>query len=266
MNTLNNQVAIVTGAGHPKGIGYAIATKLAEQGAHVVLTDLENTKTDLEAGAAEIAKTGVETLALCVDICDRSQIEKALEQIQARFGRIDILVNNAGVALGSAEFTELTDKDWDLSYQVNLKGTANFCQAIIPALKTQGGGSIINVASLAGLGAIASIPANYTATKFAVVGLTKQLSINYAADNIRVNAVCPGSIVTQMHQTALELIASEQGISLDAAQRLEDAHIPLGYSAQPSAIGDTVAYLAGPQASYLTGVALPIAGGMAPGL
>jgi 3-oxoacyl-[acyl-carrier protein] reductase len=160
---------------------------------------------------------------------------------------------------------EVSDRDWDLSLTVNLRGVANVCRAVIPHM-LESGGSIINVASLAGTGAMDSIPACYTASKFAAVGLTKQLAAQYARNGIRVNALCPGSVVTQMHQQSMALLAETHGISLDEAQAMEDANIPLGRSAQPEEIGRAAVFLASDLASYVTGVALPVAGGMAPGL
>ena len=130
----------------------------------------------------------------------------------------------------------------------------------------ESGGSIINVASLAGTGALGAIPACYTASKFAAVGLTKQLATQYAANNIRVNALCPGSVITQMHQGSMALLAEANGITPEEAQELENANIALGRSAQPEEVGNSAVYLASDLSSYVTGVALPIAGGMAPGL
>ena len=266
MKTLSNKVAVVTGAGHPKGIGRAIALKLAQQGASVVVTDLASAKDDLAAAVEQLKEAGVDALAVVVDITNKEDIHGGVKQVLERFGQLDILVNNAGVGLGSSDFLELSDQDWNLSFQVNVKGMADFCQAVIPVMEKQKGGSIINIASLAGLGAIESIPACYTATKFAAIGLTKQLAMNYAKKNIRCNAVCPGSVVTQMHKATLDFIAQQHGISIEEAQALEDANIPLGYSAQPGVVGDTVAFLASPDANYMTGVALPVAGGMSPGI
>ena len=111
-----------------------------------------------------------------------------------------------------------------------------------------------------------SIPACYTASKFAAVGLTKQLAAQYAPHSIRVNALCPGSVVTQMHQQSLALLAEAHGISIEEAQDLEESHIPLGRSAQPREVGQAAVFLASDMGSYVTGVALPVAGGMAPGL
>ncbi|WP_372831685.1 SDR family NAD(P)-dependent oxidoreductase [Pontibacterium sp.] len=266
MKPLLQKVALVTGAGHPKGIGRAIALKLAEQGATVVVTDLAQASEDMSGAVSQLKGQGVEAMAVAVDVTQKTQIESCVQQVLNRFGQIDILVNNAGVGVGSSDFTELSDQDWELSFKVNVKGVADFSQAVIPVMQAQGGGSIINISSLLGLGAVEAIPACYTATKFAVIGLTKQLAVNYAKQNIRCNAVCPGSIVTQMHSTTLELIAEEHGISLEEAQALEDANIPMGYSAEPSVIGDAVAYLASPAARYMTGVSLPVAGGMSPGI
>lgn len=250
---LAKKIAVVTGAAHPRGIGRAIVNALAANGATVIGTDL--------AGA-----TGLDNIeGLACDVTDASQCEAVLDDVIQRHGRIDILVNNAGVGAGSADFMELTDQDWELSLSVNLLGLVNFCRAAIPRMADEGG-SIINIASLAGIGAMDSIPACYTASKFAAVGLTKQLAAQYSASGIRVNALCPGSVVTQMHQQSMALLAETHGISLEEAQALEDANIPLGRSAQPEEIGKTAVFLASDLSSYVTGVALPVAGGMAPGL
>lgn len=265
MKTLEGQVAIVTGAAHPQGIGRAIAQKLAQQGAQIVVVDLASAE-GFDTAAAELRDYGIKAVTFACDVSRRQEVRACIDHVKETFGRIDLLVNNAGVGRGAADFLELSDSDWDISYQVNLKGVANFCQAVLPQMLEQGQGNIINVASLAGLGAIEAIPACYTATKFAVVGLTKQLAVNYARHNIRCNAVCPGSVVTQMHAQTLQLIADENQISIEEAQQLEDASIPMGYSAQPGQIGDAVVYLASPAASYITGVSLPVAGGMMPGL
>lgn len=250
---LTGRVAIVSGAAHPRGIGRAIFDALVENGATVVGTDLD--------GAA-----GLEDIqGQSCDVTNTMQIEALVTGVVAEHGRVDILVNNAGVGAGSADFMELTERDWDLCLAVNLRGVANFCRAVIPHM-LEGGGSIINVASLAGTGAMHAIPASYTASKFAAVGLTKQLAAQYAGNGIRVNALCPGSVITQMHENTMALLAESHGITPEQAQELEDANIPLGRSAQPEEIGSSAVYLASDLASYVTGVALPVAGGMSPGL
>lgn len=261
-----NRTAIVTGASHPKGIGRAIAVSLAKSGVNVVVVDLKGAA-GLNTVIDELTSYGVRAHTVVCDVTDKKGIEKVISETKGFFGSIDILVNNAGVGLGSANFLELNDNDWNLSLAVNLKGVADFCQAAIPQMLEQNtGGCIVNIASLAGLGAIGDIPACYTASKFAVVGLTKQLAVQYAKDGIRVNAICPGSIHTQMHEITLDMIAEEHNISIEDAQKLEDSNIPLGYTGKPSVIGDAVVYLSSEASRYITGVAMPVAGGMSPGL
>jgi 3-oxoacyl-[acyl-carrier protein] reductase len=263
---MTNRTAIVTGASHPKGIGRAIAVALAKSGVNVVVVDLKGAA-GLNTVVDELTSYGVRAHTVVCDVTDKKGIEKVISETKEFFGSIDILVNNAGVGLGSANFLELTDNDWNLSLAINLKGTADFCQAVIPEmLKQDSSGCIINIASMAGLGGVEGMPACYTASKFAVVGLTKQLAAQYAKDGIRVNAVCPGSIHTQMHDTVLEMIAEENGISKDEAQKLEDSNIPLGYTGQPSVVGDAVVYLSSEASRYITGITMPVAGGMSPGL
>ena len=261
---LTGKVAIVTGAAHPMGIGRAIAKAFVEQGAKVVVADLAGSE-GMSSAAEELSKEG-DALTVACDITDRKAVEQCLATTVEHFGQLDILVNNAGVGVGSDDFLELTEKDWDLSLNINVKGMAIFCQAAIPYLKKQNGGVIINNASLGGTGAITGLPACYTASKFAAVGLTKQIAVQFAPDNIRCNAICPGSVVTQMHARSLELMASEYNITLEEAEEMENSQIPMGYSAQPSEIGKSAVYLASDLGSYVTGVALPVAGGMSPGL
>ena len=247
---LAGTVALVTGGAHPKGIGFAITRALEAAGAAVFVCDL--------------APEPVDSCFSC-DVTKPDDVSSAVDRCLEMYGSIDILVNNAGVGLGDPDFLKLSQQDWELSLNVNLLGIANMCQVVIPHMKSSGG-SIINIASLAGLGAIADIPACYTASKFAAVGLTKALSLQFAEYNIRVNAICPGSVVTQMHEVTLQNLADEHGISLEEAQAMEDSNIPLGRSASPEEIATSAVFLASDQSKYLTGVALPVAGGMMPGL
>ena len=249
----DKKVAVVTGAGHPQGIGYATAQRLAGEGMRVWALDTQ---------FAEVDNSQVRS---CVcDVTDSKAVGEVVDEIAQNSGGIQVLVNNAGVARGGNSFTQLTAEDWQASIDVNLMGVVNVCGAAVPHMDR--GGRIVNVASLAGLGAQSGIPACYTATKFAVVGLTKQLALELAPQGIHCNAVCPGSIKTQMHSKAMQLLAEAHNVDLAAAQALENAAIPAGFSAEPAAVADVIAYLISPAADYLTGVALPVAGGMAPGI
>jgi len=158
----------------------------------------------------------------------------------------------------------MTDRQWDVSYQVNLKGLVDFCQGVIPLMVEQGGGAIINNASLAGLGVVAGMAA-YNATKFAVVGTTKTLAAEFGRQGVRVNALCPGMIWTQMSETEVDHFIAP-GESRDDAKRRLVADVPLGRWGQADEVANAVVFLAGDRASYISGVALPIAGGLAPGL
>ena len=251
---LTGKVAIVSGAAHPKGIGRAIADAFTANGATVIITDLEGSEGLVECGG------------IACDVTNPDQVEEVIAGVLAIHSQINILVNNAGVGRGSADFMELTDRDWDMSLAVNLRGIVNLCRAVIPHMSERGGGSIINTASLAGLGAMDAIPACYTASKFAAIGLTKQLANQYAGVGIRCNALCPGSVITQMHEQSMTLLAEEHGVTPAEAQAIEESGIPLGRSAKPEEIANAAVYLASDLASYVTGVALPVAGGMAPGL
>ena len=243
---MTKKVAIVTGAAHPRGIGAAIVNQLREQGVTVVSTDLSGADMD-------------------VDVTAGNQIDDCVEKVIGQHGRIDILVNNAGVGIGSAAFLEQKAEYLDLTFAVNVKGMIRFSQSAIPHMKNAGGGVIVNVASLCGLRALPAIPPSYTASKFAVVGLTKAMALEFGSDNIRVNAVCPGSVDTQMRANAMELLAKEEGISPAEAEAAENAMISLGRQSSPSEVAAVVAFLCSDESKYLTGAAIPVDGGMTGG-
>ncbi len=280
MKLLEGKVAIVTGAGRPKGMGRATALKLAEQGASVVVTDLARKRKDLtiegllgigdelaalEKVVSEIEALGSKGMAMAVDVTDIDQIRACVDKTCKAFGGVDILFNNAGTAIGVGSFLDILSQNWDLSWQVNVKGMVEFCRAVIPKMIERGGGSIINNASMAGLGGESGYGA-YVVTKFGVVGLTKLVAAEFGPQNIRCNATCPGAILTDMGEEEITFIAMEKGIGQEEAKKVFDEMAALGRAAQPEEVADVVAYLAGPRSAYLTGVALPVAGGMRPGL
>jgi NAD(P)-dependent dehydrogenase (short-subunit alcohol dehydrogenase family) len=280
MKLLEGKVAIVTGAGRPKGMGRASALKLAEQGAIVVVTDVARERKDLmiegllgigddlaalENLVSEIEALGSKGLAMAVDVTSTAQILACVDKTCEAFGGVDILFNNAGTAIGVGSFLDVLSDNWDLSWRVNVKGMIEFCRAVIPKMIERGGGSIINNASMAGLGAEPGYGA-YVVTKFAVVGLTKLLAAEFGRQNIRCNATCPGVIRTDMGEEEITFTALKQGVGEEEASRLLDERSALGRSAQPEEVADVVAFLAGPRSAFLTGVALPVAGGMPAGL
>ena len=264
--TLDGKVAIVTGVTKPKGAGKAIAQQLAEQGASVAITGRQKSLPGAEAIAADFRSAGYKAIAVVADSTDTEQIGAAVDTVVAEFGGLDILVNNAGIGFGSPVLADNEDKHWDANWSVNVKGAVAFVLAVWPHMVERGGGSIVNIASLAGLGANSGMPYPYTASKFALVGVTKQMALEGGGSGIRANVVCPGAINTDMLQQAYAAIAEAEGVSLTEAAALENASIPLGRPSEPSEIADAVAWLAGPHSSYVTGVALPVAGGMSPGI
>jgi 3-oxoacyl-[acyl-carrier protein] reductase len=280
MKLLEGKVAIVTGAGRPKGMGRASALKFAEQGARVVVTDIARERKDLEVEGllgigddfsalerllAEIEALGSKGLAVAVDVTDTAEILACVEKTCETFGGVDILFNNAGTAIGVGPFMDIPSENWDLSWQVNVKGMMEFCRAVIPKMIDRGGGSIINNASMAGLGAAPAFGA-YTVTKFGSVGLTKLIAAEFGRQNIRCNAVCPGMILTEMGEAEIKFIAMEREISEEEARQFFGEVAALGRAGQPEEVADVVAYLAGPRSGFLTGVTIPVAGGMALGV
>ncbi|MGD0949469.1 MAG: SDR family NAD(P)-dependent oxidoreductase [Candidatus Binatia bacterium] len=278
MKPLERKTAIITGAGRPHGIGRSTALRLAEEGANVVVTDLcrkyegdlafygvGDDWEQLQRVVGEIEARGAHGLACKVDVTQRSEIEACVDATAARFGGIDILFNNAGTAVGVGPFLAMTQQQWDLSLTVNITGMFHFCQLVIPKMIERGGGVIVNMSSIAGLGA-GEMMCGYHASKFAVVGFTKAIAAEFGQFGIRCNAVCPGMVDTDLGATEYEFISGMEGITIEAARQRAAEKIALRRQCSPDEVADVVAYLCGPAAGYLTGVALPIAGGMAPGL
>jgi 3-oxoacyl-[acyl-carrier protein] reductase len=278
MKPLAGKVAVVTGAGRPHGIGRSTALRLAEHGAQVVVTDLcrkyegdlafygvGDDWNQLQETVREIEARGVRGLAYQVDVTRRDEIAACIADVVASLGGIDILFNNAGTAVGVGPFLAMTQQQWELSLSVNVSGMFHCCQLVLPRMIERGGGVIVNNASTAGLGAGESM-CGYHASKFAVVGFTKAIAAEFGQCGIRCNAICPGYVDTDLGEMEHEFVALTEGITADQARQRATRQIALRRTCSPDEVADVVAYLCGPGAGYITGVALPIAGGMSVGL
>ncbi|MEX0284845.1 MAG: SDR family NAD(P)-dependent oxidoreductase [Paracoccaceae bacterium] len=275
MGLLSGQVALVTGASTPQGIGRAIALRLARDGAHVVVGDLEGDvdvngvlryRLDLLAElVGQIEDAGGQASAVRLDVTSQDDIEACISKTLDCFGRIDILVNNAGSLAGSNNFLSTTPEQWTTSFAVNLLGPMRLCQAVIPQMKKQQAGRIINIGSTGSLGAEAGFGA-YTAMKHGLVGLTKTLAAEFGSDGIRCNTVCPGFIATDMHMAANTRLAAETDMTIDEIKAHRYAPVALRDAGLPADVAEAVAYLAGPGGNYVTGINLPVAGGVSPGI
>ena len=240
------------------------ALKLASLGADLVLADL-SLADGLQALADELVAAGGRSLAVAVDVRVVAQVQACVGAACERFGGIDILVNNAGTTAGAKPFLEISDADWDQSYAVNLRGPAQLSRAVIPVMIQRGGGVIVNNASLAGLGAEAEFGA-YSATKHGLVALTKTIAAEFGHQGIRCNVVCPGFVNTDMHRGVNERLAREAGIDVEEIARQRYLGVAMGRAGDPAEIAEAIAFLASPASSYITGVALPVAGGTSAGL
>jgi len=192
MESLTGKIALVTGAG--KGIGRAVALALAHEGVHVGL--LARTASDLQELAAEIAKLGVKTSSVVADVADRAAVEAAVAQVQQELGPIDILLNNAGIGT-FGKFLEMEPAQWEHIIQVNLMGTYYVTRAVLPGMIERQAGDIINISSTAGQRG-AAVTSAYSASKFAVLGLTESLMQEVRKHNIRVSALTPSTVATPL--------------------------------------------------------------------
>ena len=248
--SLEKKVALVTGAA--SGIGLATARAYAAAGASVVLADL-NTDA-VQAAAAELAAEGYNVKAITCNAANLDDVEAMIQQTVTTFGRLDIAFNNAGIQNVLAEIADATAEDFDRVNGVNLRGVWGCLKYELQQMRKQGSGVIINCSSVGGIVGGAE-RASYHAAKHGVLGLTKSAALEYAARNIRVNAVCPGLIWTPM---AEQMAASGQKDALDAMVK----SVPMQRHGRAEEIADVVLWLSSDASSFVTGQSISVDGGL----
>lgn len=252
MKRLEGKVCIVTGAAH--GIGKATCQRLADEGAHVAVTDLEE-----DAGKAvrdSITVAGGSAEFWQMDVTDEGEVLRIFDEVVKKFGQIDVVVNNAGISGADKPTHEVTAEEWRKVMAVNVEGVFYCTKAAIPHLRKAGGGSIVNLSSIYGIIGAPDIPP-YHASKGAVREMSKTDAMFYAKDGIRVNSVHPGFIWTPLVKEMGE--ASEGGV--EAFRRSLDELHPIGHVGEPADIAAGIAYLASDDAKFVTGSELVIDGG-----
>jgi NAD(P)-dependent dehydrogenase (short-subunit alcohol dehydrogenase family) len=274
MYDLKGKIALVTGAGGERGIGRAIAVRLAREGADVVVNDVAARPYGgdaagwggLPAVVGEIEALGRRALGIVADVADAEQVEAMVRQALERFGQIDILVNNAGSRPGRdrVPVVELEEAAWDEVQRVNVKGTFLCCRAVAREMIRRGqGGRIINLSSTSGKRGVARFAA-YCASKFAVIGFTQALALELAPHGIHVHALCPGIVETERYDHIAAALAPDGVSAADFREQIlqQGAQaIPLGRVARAEDVARVAAFLASTEAEYLTGLAIPVAGG-----
>jgi acetoin reductase-like protein len=250
-----DKIAIITGAG--RGIGRAIAMRLAGEGANIAVCDID-ADTAAET-VAQIKERGVEAIGLQLDVRDRKGIAEMVQTVVDAWGRIDILVNNAGITI-SKPVTEFDEEEWDRTLDINLKGVFNCSQLVLRKMVEQGSGKIVNIASESGKTARPDFSV-YAASKFGVVGFTQGLAQEVARFGINVNAVCPGIVHTAMWEELDRVLAKRKGMKEGEVLASRKALIPIGRLETPEDVAGVVAFLVSDDASYMTGQAVNVTGG-----
>lgn len=246
---LDEQVAVVTGAAG--GIGAAIATRLASEGAHVIVADVD--AGGAESVSARIRDAGGRAEALTFDLTSSHACRDAVEQVIREAGRLDVLVNNAGINR-RGDILALDEADWDVTFAVNVHALFHLCRAAVPHMRAAGGGAIVNTASQWGLHPVPGHLA-YNVSKAAVVSFTKNLARDAAPWGIRVNAVAPGEILTPMVEAKLAATGRTRA-DLDAL-------VPFGRVGEPAEVAAVVAFLASEEAPYMCGSVIELTGAQA---
>lgn len=246
MRLLEGKVAVVTGAA--RGIGKAIALKFAQEGADIAFTDL-NIDENALATQKEIEALGVKAKGFASNAANFEDTANVVAEIQKEFGRIDILVNNAGITRDGL-MMRMTEQQWDMVINVNLKSAFNFIHAVTPIMMKQKGGSIINMASVVGVSGNAG-QSNYSASKAGMIGLAKSIAKELGSRGVRANAIAPGFIITDMTAALSDEVRAEWA-----------KQIPLRRGGTPEDVANVATFLASDLSSYVTGQVIPCCGGM----
>lgn len=256
---LQGRVALVTGSA--RGIGKATAKVLLQEGCSVVICDLDKEK--LAETESELSNYG-NVLAVPTDVTDMGDVKRLVNTAVEKFGTIDILINNAGILGGEKPFHELSLDDWEAVYDVNIKGTVRVTKEVLPYMRKQGWGRIINIASEAGSQPDDFKP-HYDSSKAAIINLTKNLSKTYGKEGILVNAVSPATTWTPLTKEIFERRAEKEGRSVEEIReefvRKERPNVVLNRLAEPEEIANVVVFLASEKASYVTGANYRVDGG-----
>ena len=272
LQPMSGSVAVVTGAARARGIGRAVALRLAEMGANIVVVgrpgatvhahEREAGWTGLESLVDEIGTRGADAIAVTADVTRAGDAEAIVVTALDRFGRVDVLVNNAGAGRFGSLLVDLPLDEWRRVIDANLTGTFLVSQAAARVMIAGGrGGSIVNVTSVAGRAGAAHMGA-YSPAKFGVIGLTQVLAAELADHAIRVNAVAPGAIDTDLEDATLDGVGREFGVEVDRARAARVRRVSLGRLGTPDEAADAIAYLASPLASFVTGQTLNVSGGL----
>jgi NAD(P)-dependent dehydrogenase (short-subunit alcohol dehydrogenase family) len=244
----DGHVVLVTGAA--KGIGLRIARAFGREGARVAALDIDAPGAD--ALARELVAEGREALALKADVTAAPEVRQAVDAVLGRWGRIDVLVNNAGGFSVIRRTEDIPDDEWEAIFRFNVTSAFLCAKAVLPQMKRQRSGAIVNLSSVAGRAGAVTVTSHYAAAKAALLGFTRHLAREVARDGIRVNAVAPGTVATERFR-ALR--------SPEETRRMAES-VPLGRVAEPEEIAEVVLFLASDAARYVTGATLDVNGGL----
>lgn len=270
---LEGKVAVVTGCARERGIGRAIAMRLAKEGANVVAADYCRALAEypdakfgqmeeLEGLVADIRKLGRRSIAVKVDVTDEAEVAAMAEAAMKEFGRVDILCNNAGGGVGGGPVIQQTLDSWNRTVAINLTGTFLCAKHVAPKIIAGGrGGRIINTASIAGKRG-GPMMAAYSSAKHGVIGLTRSLALELGAFNITVNAVCPGFVETQLFEGLINMVGTTRNMNREQVLKTFVQQVPMGRMENGDDVANVVAFLASDDGGYMTGQALNICGGV----
>ena len=260
MSEFTGKGVLVTGGA--LGIGRGIVEGFAREGANVAIADVNRGAAEA-AAAAVTALGGGRAIATVGDVASAADAQRMVAETAAAFGRLDVLVNNAGIqpAQWYQRIEDLPEEAWDAILGVNLKGVYQMSRYAIPHIRRQGGGAIVNMASVQGLQSMPGVPA-YAASKGGVLSLTRNMALDYARDRIRVTAICPGTIDSEMVRTSARAEAAMAGVPENEMIRRYGTTHPIGRIGTPEDIANAVIFLASERASFITGEALNVDGGL----